>query len=96
MLWRSPRVPESADQHPGQPDAALTAEPFATAEQVVLCCFGVDQSTELSSAKLCMDLVEAGFPAAAARQIIRSSPLVHRSATGLLALRRLGVEVSEP
>jgi hypothetical protein len=43
-----------------------------------------------------MDLVDAGFSAAAARQIIRSSPLVHRSATGLLALRRLGVEVSEP
>jgi hypothetical protein len=95
-MWSTPRVFESAGQPHEKPEASLTSEPFTTAEQVVLCCFGLDQSTELTSSQLREDLVKAGFPAAAARQILRSCPLVHRSSTGLFGLRRLSAEGSVP
>ena len=95
-MWRTPRVSKTADQRREKPEASLTSEPFTTAEQVVLCCFGLDQSTELSSTQLREDLVKAGFPAAAARQIVRSCPLVRRSSTGLFGLRRLSTEGSVP
>jgi len=96
MIWRTPRVPEPVEQLRGKPEVSLTAEPLNTSEQVVLCCFGVDQSTERSSVQLCADLVKAGFTAPAARQIIRSSPLIHRSSTGFFGLRRLSIEGSAP
>ena len=71
-------------------------EPFGISEQVLLCCFGLDQSTERSGADLRTALVEVGFPGSAAREIVRNSPLTRRSAPGSCRLRRLGEERSVP
>jgi hypothetical protein len=61
------------------PEAWAAPEPFGISEQVLLCCFGLDQSTERSGADLRKALVEVGFRGAAARAIVRSSPLTRRS-----------------
>jgi hypothetical protein len=66
------------------PEAWAAPEPFGISEQVLLCCFGLDQSTERSGADPRKALVEVGFRGAAAREIVRSSPLTRRSAPGNL------------
>jgi hypothetical protein len=96
MKWRTQRVHGPADNHHETPEACWMSEPFATSEQVLLCCFGLDQSAERSSAQLRRHLAEAGFRAPAARHIINSSPLIHRSSTGSFRLRRLSMEGSVP
>jgi hypothetical protein len=96
MAGRILRVPERASRHHGALKACLSPEPFATSDQVLLCCFGLDQSTERSTAQLRKALVEVGFRAPAAREIIRMSPLIHRSSTGSYQLRRLCMERSVP
>lgn len=78
------------------PKAWAAPEPFGISEQVLLCCFGLDQSTERSGADLRKALVEVGFPGSAAREIVRNSPLTRRSAPGSYRLRRLGEERSVP
>jgi hypothetical protein len=78
------------------PEAWRAAEPFGTSEQVLLCCFGLEQSTERSGAELRKALVEVGFRGSAAREIVRTSPLNRRSAQGSYRLRRLGEERSVP
>ena len=96
MKWRTARVPGSAEATHVPPGGYWMSEPFSTAEQVVLCCFGLDQSTERSGAQLRRGLAEAGFPAAAARHIVNSSPLLQRSSTRCFRLRRLSTEGSVP
>jgi hypothetical protein len=78
------------------PEAWAAPEAFGISEQVLLCCFGLDQSTERSGAELRMALVEVGFRGSAAREIVRTCPLTHRSAQGSYRLRRLGEERSAP
>jgi hypothetical protein len=78
------------------PEAWAAPEPFGISEQVLLCCFGHDQSTERSGADLRKALVEVGFRGAAAREIVRHSSLTRRSAPGSYRLRRLGEERSVP
>jgi hypothetical protein len=95
-MWRIPREPRRTSRHQEALEADLAPEPFATAEQVLLCSFGLNQSTERSSANLCKALVEVGFRAPAARQVIRTSPLIHRSFKGTYQLRRLCMEQSAP
>jgi len=90
------RVPRRASPHHETLEAYLSPEPFATSDQVLLCSFGLNQSTERSSAHLCKALVEVGFRAPAARQVIRTSPLIHRSSKGTYQLRRLCMEQSAP
>jgi len=96
MMWRILRVPGRASRHHEALEASLPPEPFATTDQVLLCCFGLDQSTERSSVQLRMALVEVGFKSPEARAIVRTSPLVHRSSTGSYHLRRLCMERSVP
>jgi hypothetical protein len=78
------------------PEAWAAPEPFGISEQVLLCCFGLDQSTECSGAELRKALVEVGFRGSATREIVRNSPLTRRSAPGSYRLRRLGEERSVP
>jgi hypothetical protein len=77
-------------------EADRAPEPFATAEQVLLCSFGLNQSTERSIAHLCKALIKVGFTTPAAREIIRTSPLIHRSSKATYQLRRLCMEQSVP
>jgi hypothetical protein len=95
-MWRIPHMPGRASRHHKALEACLPPEPFATSDQVLLCCFGLDQSTERSGTQLRNALVEVGFASPAAREIIRRSPLVHRSSTGSYHLRRLCMERSVP
>jgi hypothetical protein len=96
MMWRILRIPGRASRHHEALEASLSPEPFATTDQVLLCCFGLDQSTERSNAQLRSALVEVGFRSPEAREIVRTSPLVHRSSTGSYHLRRLYMEPSVP
>jgi hypothetical protein len=96
MRWPTLPVSGRAGRHAPAPEAYPPPEPFATSEPVLLCCFGVDQSTERSSAELCRALVDVGFPSPAAREIVRLSPLIHRSSDKSYRLRRLGMERSVP
>jgi hypothetical protein len=66
-----------------------TFEPFATSEQVLLCCFGLDQSARRSGAQLREALVGAGFSLPGACAIVRVSPLVRRTSGGFYRLRSL-------
>ncbi len=90
------RKPGRTSRHQEALEACLSPEPFATAEQVLLCSFELNQSTERSSAHLRTALIEVGFTAPAAREIIRTSPLIHRSSKGMYQLRRLCMEQSAP
>jgi hypothetical protein len=67
----------------------LPGEPFATSEQVLLSCFGLvgDASGTRSPAQLRTALIDAGFRGTAARHLIRTSPLLRRTATGQYHLR---------
>jgi hypothetical protein len=95
-MWRIPHMPGRASRQHEALVAELTPEPVSASEQVLLCCFGLDQSAERSSAQLRNSLVAVGFTSAAAREIVRTSPLVHRSSTGSYHLRRLRIEQSAP
>jgi hypothetical protein len=95
-MSRRLRKPGRTSRHQEALEADLAPQPFATAEQVLLCSFGLNQSTERSSAHLCKALVEVGFRAPAARQVIRTSPLIHRPSKGTYRLRRLCMEQSAP
>jgi len=72
----------------------LQFEPFATSEQVVLCCFGLDQSARRSKAQLREALIEAGFSLPGACAIVRFSPLIRRTSGGFYGLRSLDVRLS--
>src|SRR4051794_38394246 len=76
MMGRILRIPGRASRHHEALEASLSPEPFATTDQVLLCCFGLDQSTERSNAQLRSALVEVGFRSPEAREIVRTSPLV--------------------
>jgi hypothetical protein len=96
MPWRRMRAPEWTGQRQEGSETDLAPEPFATSDQVLLCCFGLDQSTQRSSTQLRSALVEAGFTAPAAREIVRISPLIHRSYAGSYQLRHQNRERSVP
>jgi hypothetical protein len=86
MIWpglRGWRRPVSR----GEPQDRLELQPFATSDQVLLCCFGLDLSAERSSSQLCKALIEAGFGLSDAREVLRISPLVHRTSAGSYRLR---------
>jgi hypothetical protein len=78
--------------HHAAPEVRLEPQPFATSDQVLLFCFGLDQSAERSSRQLRKALSEAGFSFPAAREIVRASPLIHRTAVGTYRLRRLNTQ----
>jgi hypothetical protein len=74
----------------------LGAEPFPTADHVLLCCFGVnwDPPATLAGWQLRLALVDAGFGAATARHLVRTSPLVGHIGRGRYRLREFdGAEV---
>ena len=64
-------------------------ESFATAEQVLLCGFGLDldDSTTRSAKQLREALTGAGFRPAAARHLVRDSALLRATADGHYVLR---------
>ena len=62
-------------------------ESFGTAEQVLLCCFGLNRDANRSAKQLREALTEAGFPAAAARHLVRDSALLSATADGHYVLR---------
>ena len=67
-------------------------ESFATAEQVLLCCFGLDQdvSTTRSGKQLRVALTGAGFRPAAARHLVRDSALLRAAPEGHYVLLPCG------
>lgn len=71
------------DQPKGEPQL------FTTSDQVLLCCFGLDQAAERSGEQLRTALVEAGFTSPSARWVIRASGLIHRTSNGCYRLRTL-------
>jgi hypothetical protein len=81
-MHRPTPAPNRIGQH-------LHSEPFATADQVLLCCFGPDRETSgtRSHAELRTALVDAGFRAPAAHHLIRTTPLLCRAADGRYLLR---------
>ena len=67
-------------------------ESFATAEQVLLCCFGSgrDASTIRSGRELREALTAAGFHPAAARHLVRDSALLRAAPEGHYVLLPCG------
>jgi hypothetical protein len=93
MIWprlRTWRRPVCRRKHQDR----LELQPFATSDQVLLCCFGLDLSAERSSSQLRKALIEAGFGLSDARELLRVSPLVHRTSAGSYRLQ--GVDVPCP
>ena len=77
---------------PNRLERYLHSEPFATADQVLLCCFGLDRETSARSpAQLRAALMEAGFRATVARHLIRTSSILRRDANGRYRLRESDV-----
>ena len=62
-------------------------ESFGTAEQVLLCCFGLNRDANRSAKQLSEALTDAGFSAAAARHVLRESPLLRATVNGHYVLR---------
>jgi hypothetical protein len=62
---------------------------FATAEQVLLCCFGVHPRalSPRSAKQLRQALVEAGFRSSEARHLVRDSALLRATPDGRYVLR---------
>ena len=60
---------------------------FPTSDQVLLGSFGVDLDGERTSRQLRDGLLAAGFASAAARHLIRVSPLLRRSSRGSYRIR---------
>ena len=75
--------------HRAVPEQDRHGESFATTEQVLLCCFGLDQdvSTTRSGKQLRVALTGAGFRPAAARHLVRDSGLLRATADGHYVLR---------
>jgi hypothetical protein len=71
------------------PEQGGQGEEFATAEQVLLCCFGVHPraSSPRSAKQLRQALVEAGFRSSEARHLVRDSALLRATLEGQYALR---------
>jgi hypothetical protein len=69
---------------PSSLERYLHDEPFDTSGQVLLCCFGLDEtpSATRSAAQLRTALVDAGFRVTVTRHLIRTSPLLRRVANG--------------
>jgi hypothetical protein len=62
-------------------------QPFPTAEQALLCCFGLDLTGERSYKELQVALLGAGFTGPLIRHLINASPLVFRAARNSYQLR---------
>lgn len=71
------------------PEQHRSGESFATAEQVLLCCFGLEQDafTTRTGKELREALGSAGFHPAAARHLVRESPLLLVTPVGDYILR---------
>jgi hypothetical protein len=63
------------------------AQPVPGADYILYCAFGPGADAERSEAQLREALVRAGFFLRATRYLVRSSPLLQRSAKGLFHLR---------
>jgi hypothetical protein len=62
-------------------------QPFPTAEQALLCCFGMDLAGERSYKQLQVALLGAGFTGPLIRHLINASPIVFRAARNSYHLR---------
>jgi len=91
--WMRHRPAWDMDQPVSRPgnrlEHYLESEPFHTSDQALLCCFGLDPevSATRSTVQLRTALVEAGFRVTATRHLIRTSPLLRRTAYGRYRLR---------
>jgi hypothetical protein len=65
------------------------SQPVPESDYVLFCAFGLGADAERSEAQLRQALVRAGFVQRATRYLIRSSPLLQRSAKGHFRLREL-------
>jgi hypothetical protein len=83
------RVASRSARHrePDEDQPNWEPELFTTSDQVLLCCFGLDQAAERSGEQLRTALVEAGFTSTGARRVIRASGLIHRTSNGSYRLR---------
>ena len=72
------------------PEQDRRGESFATAEQVLLCCFGLEQDafTTRTGKELRKALIGAGFHPAAARHLVRDSALLCAAPEGRYVLRQ--------
>ena len=83
------RAPNQRARHDAAPvdEPNWEPQPFSTSDQVLLCCFGLDQSAERSGNDLRRALVEAGFTSLSARKVINASVLICRTPHGSYRLR---------
>ena len=62
----------------GKPLERYVGQPFPTADQVLLCCFGLELTGERTFEQLRRALHDAGFDGPLARHIINTSRLLRR------------------
>ena len=73
-----------------KPQETLTryvGQPFPTADQILLCCFGTELADQRTYQELRQVLTQAGFAGPVVRHLIGASPVVRRAAKGYYRIR---------
>ena len=68
--------------------AHYVGQPFPTADQILLCCFGTELVDHRTYRQLRSALIQAGFAGPVVRHLISVSPVVRRAAKGSYRMRQ--------
>jgi hypothetical protein len=66
----------------------LAAEPFPSADLVLMCCFGMDLDDTRTHQELHVEMNSAGYGGPLGRHLIRTSPLLRRRPGNRFTLQR--------